>query len=233
MASGGEVWHDYIGPGKDAQLPPVVTDGAKGCGGREKNVRQHEAQKAQHVQSQLQCARLFPSKGGIPVGNEGAYAYHVGMKLLQKEHVLCQVPRLLKRRTNHKPGSCLEADGLQVKEAGLPDGVVNFIPGKGSVIGKVITASPDLAGFHFTGSTTTFNTLWRQIGENLGHYKSYPKIVGETGGKNYIFAHPSASALDVATAIVRGAFEYQGQKCSAGSRAYIPASLWKEVKRGQ
>ena len=116
------------------------------------------------------------------------------------------------------------------KEAGLPDGVVNFIPGQGSVIGKVITASPDLAGFHFTGSTTTFNTLWRQIGENLGHYKSYPKIVGETGGKNYIFAHPSASALDVATAIVRGAFEYQGQKCSAGSRAYIPASLWKEVK---
>ena len=84
--------------------------------------------------------------------------------------------------------------------------------------------------FHFTGSTTTFNTLWRQIGENLGHYKSYPKIVGETGGKNYIFAHPSASALDVATAIVRVAFEYQGQKCSAGSRAYIPASLWKDVK---
>ena len=116
------------------------------------------------------------------------------------------------------------------QEAGLPDGVVNFIPGQGSVIGKVITGSRDLAGFHFTGSTSTFNTLWRQIGENLGHYKSYPKIVGETGGKNFIFAHPSAPALDVATAIVRGAFEYQGQKCSAGSRAYIPASLWKEVK---
>ena len=103
------------------------------------------------------------------------------------------------------------------QEAGLPDGVVNFIPGQGSVIGKVITGSRDLAGFHFTGSTSTFNTLWRQIGENLGHYKSYPKIVGETGGKNFIFAHPSAPALDVATAIVRGAFEYQGQKCSAGS----------------
>lgn len=116
------------------------------------------------------------------------------------------------------------------KEAGLPDGVVNFIPGKGSVIGKEITASPDFAGFHFTGSTETFNTLWRQIGENLGRYKSYPKMVGETGGKNFIFAHSSADALDIATAIVRGAFEYQGQKCSAGSRAYIPSSLWPKVK---
>ena len=116
------------------------------------------------------------------------------------------------------------------KEAGLPDGVVNFIPGKGSVIGKVITSSPDFAGFHFTGSTETFNTLWRQIGENLGRYKSYPKMVGETGGKNFIFAHSSADALDIATAIVRGAFEYQGQKCSAGSRAYIPSSLWPKVK---
>ena len=116
------------------------------------------------------------------------------------------------------------------KEAGLPDGVINFIPGKGSVIGKVITKNPDLAGFHFTGSTATFNALWRQMGENLEHYKSYPKIVGETGGKNFIFAHSSADALDIATAIVRGAFEYQGQKCSAGSRAYIPASLWPKVK---
>jgi len=116
------------------------------------------------------------------------------------------------------------------KEAGLPDGVVNFIPGQGSVIGKVVTQSPDLAGFHFTGSTATFNTLWNQIGANLTNYKSYPKIVGETGGKNFIVAHPSANATEVATAIVRGAFEYQGQKCSAGSRAYIPASLWKEIK---
>lgn len=116
------------------------------------------------------------------------------------------------------------------KEAGLPDGVVNFIPGQGSVIGKVITSSPDLAGFHFTGSTATFNTLWRQMGTNLESYKSYPKIVGETGGKNFIFVHPSAPTTEVATAIVRGAFEYQGQKCSAASRAYIPKSLWKEIK---
>ena len=116
------------------------------------------------------------------------------------------------------------------QEAGLPDGVVNFIPGQGSVIGKVITASPDLGGFHFTGSTATFNTLWRQMGNNLETYKSYPKIVGETGGKNFIFVHPSSPTLEVATAIVRGAFEYQGQKCSAASRAYIPKSQWKEIK---
>lgn len=115
-------------------------------------------------------------------------------------------------------------------EAGLPDGVVNFVPGQGSLIGKVVTQSPELAGFHFTGSTGTFNTLWRSIGENLGTYRSYPRIVGETGGKNFIFAHASAPAEDVATAIVRGAFEYQGQKCSAASRAYIPSSIWGEVK---
>ena len=116
------------------------------------------------------------------------------------------------------------------QEAGLPDGVVNFIPGQGSVVGKVITASPDLGGFHFTGSTATFNTLWRQMGNNLETYKSYPKIVGETGGKNFIFVHPSSPTVEVATAIVRGAFEYQGQKCSAGSRAYIPKSLWPQIK---
>lgn len=116
------------------------------------------------------------------------------------------------------------------QEAGLPDGVVNFIPGQGSVIGKVITASPDLGGFHFTGSTATFNTLWRQMGNNLETYKSYPKIVGETGGKNFIFVHPSSPTTEVATAIVRGAFEYQGQKCSATSRAYLPKSLWGEIK---
>ncbi|MDR1880796.1 MAG: L-glutamate gamma-semialdehyde dehydrogenase [Tannerellaceae bacterium] len=116
------------------------------------------------------------------------------------------------------------------QEAGLPDGVVNFIPGQGSVIGRVAMASRHLGGFHFTGSTATFNHLWQQIGANLSSYVSYPRIVGETGGKNFIFAHPSAPADDVATAIVRGAFEYQGQKCSAASRAYIPASLWKEVR---
>ena len=117
------------------------------------------------------------------------------------------------------------------KEAGLPDGVVNFLPGSGAVIGKVAFASPDFAGVHFTGSTKTFNSFWKSIGDNITNYKTYPKIVGETGGKDFIFAHHSANARQVATAIVRGAFEFQGQKCSAASRAYIPAGMWPEVKQ--
>jgi 1-pyrroline-5-carboxylate dehydrogenase len=117
------------------------------------------------------------------------------------------------------------------KEAGLPDGVINFIPGSGSLISHVVLNHPDLAGLHFTGSTNTFNNLWKGISNNLENYKSYPKIVGETGGKDFIFVHNSAEPLEVSTAIVRGAFEYQGQKCSAASRAYIPQSLWPEIKR--
>lgn len=117
------------------------------------------------------------------------------------------------------------------KEAGLPDGVVNFLPGSGALIGDVAFASPDFAGVHFTGSTATFNNFWKAIGDNINNYKTYPKIVGETGGKDFIFAHASANPRQVATAIVRGAFEFQGQKCSAVSRAYIPASMWPEVKK--
>lgn len=117
------------------------------------------------------------------------------------------------------------------KEAGVPDGVVNFLPGSGSVIGKVAFANENLAGVHFTGSTGTFNSFWKSIGDNIANYRTYPKIVGETGGKDFIFAHNSAAADQVATAIVRGAFEFQGQKCSAASRAYVPASMWPEVKR--
>ncbi len=116
------------------------------------------------------------------------------------------------------------------QEAGVPDGVVNFIPGQGSVISGVVMNHKELAGIHFTGSNGTFNGLWRQIGENLPKYRSYPRIVGETGGKDFIVVHPSAGVDEVATAIVRGAFEYQGQKCSAASRAYIPQSLWPAVK---
>ena len=115
------------------------------------------------------------------------------------------------------------------KEAGLPDGVINFIPGQGSVIGKEVFAHKDLAGIHFTGSTNTFQRFWKTIGENITNYRSYPRIVGETGGKDFIFAHKSACAKHVATAITRGAFEYQGQKCSAASRAYVPKSLWNDV----
>ncbi len=117
------------------------------------------------------------------------------------------------------------------KEAGLPDGVVNFLPGSGALIGKVVFASPDFGGVHFTGGTNTFNGFWKSIGENINNYKTYPKIVGETGGKDFIFVHHSANVRQVATAIVRGAFEYQGQKCSAASRAYVPVSMWPEVKK--
>ena len=118
------------------------------------------------------------------------------------------------------------------KEAGLPDGVVNFIPGKGSVIGAEIFASKHLAGVHFTGSSATFNTLWKQVGDNIDNYRTYPRLVGETGGKDFIFVTPTAVAEDVATAAFCGAFEFQGQKCSAASRMYIPKSLWPKVLEG-
>ncbi len=116
------------------------------------------------------------------------------------------------------------------REAGLPDGVINFIPGSGSMIGKIALSHRDMTGIHFTGSTGTFNGIWRMIAENMQGYKSYPRIVGETGGKDFVFVHPSADAQEVAVAIVRGAFEYQGQKCSAASRAYIPSSLWPGIR---
>ena len=117
------------------------------------------------------------------------------------------------------------------KEAGLPDGVINFLPGSGSLIGKVAFADENLAGVHFTGSTGTFNNFWKAIGNNIANYRTYPKIVGETGGKDFIFVHKSADVNQVATAIVRGAFEFQGQKCSAASRAYLPKSLWPKVEK--
>jgi 1-pyrroline-5-carboxylate dehydrogenase len=118
-----------------------------------------------------------------------------------------------------------------LKEAGLPDGVINFIPGKGSEVGPVILEHKDLAGIHFTGSTKTFSNMWKTVGENLaqGSYRSYPRIVGETGGKDFIFAAPDADEKALSVALFRGAFEYQGQKCSAASRAYIPASIWPNI----
>lgn len=116
-------------------------------------------------------------------------------------------------------------------EAGLPEGVINFIPSSGKDISATALKNKHLAGIHFTGSTGTFNHLWRGTGENLGNYTSYPKLIGETGGKDFIVVHPSADMDEVATAIIRGAFEYQGQKCSAASRAYIPASMWMKLKR--
>ncbi len=116
------------------------------------------------------------------------------------------------------------------KEAGLPDGVINMIMVDGPVVGEVAFHHRDFAGIHFTGSTAVFHSMWKTIGANIGNYKSFPRIVGETGGKDFVFAHHSANKKALATALVRGAFEYQGQKCSAASRAYIPASIWEEVK---
>ncbi|MDR3326940.1 MAG: L-glutamate gamma-semialdehyde dehydrogenase [Prevotellaceae bacterium] len=118
-----------------------------------------------------------------------------------------------------------------LQEAGVPDGVINFLPGKGSVISDVVLNHPDFAGIHFTGSTAVFQGFWKTVGENISKYKTYPKLVGETGGKDFIFAHKSANPRELATAIVRGSFEYQGQKCSAASRAYVPKSIWAETKK--
>jgi len=116
------------------------------------------------------------------------------------------------------------------QEAGFPPGVINLIPGSGGQVGNPVMASPHLAGVHFTGSTPVFQGMWRTVGDNIASYKTYPRIVGETGGKDFVFAHPSADVDALATALVRGAFEYQGQKCSAASRAYIPKSIWSRLK---
>jgi 1-pyrroline-5-carboxylate dehydrogenase len=118
-----------------------------------------------------------------------------------------------------------------LEAAGLPPGVINMVPGAGADVGDPILASRDLAGIHFTGSTATFQGMWEAVGRNLRRYKAYPRVVGETGGKDFVFAHASADAAALATALTRGAFEYQGQKCSAASRAFIPASLWPEVQK--
>ena len=114
-------------------------------------------------------------------------------------------------------------------EAGMPAGVINFLPGQGSVISSVVMNHRDLGGIHFTGSNNTFNSIWKTAAANLEMYRSYPRIVGETGGKDFIMIHNSAAPLEAATAIIRGSFEYQGQKCSASSRVYIPRSLWPEI----
>lgn len=116
------------------------------------------------------------------------------------------------------------------KEAGLPDGVINMVTARGKDIGELVLKNPNLGGIHFTGSTAVFQTMWRTVGGNIDKYKSYPRIVGETGGKDFVFVHNSADVQEVSTALIRGAFEYQGQKCSAASRAYIPKSMWPALK---
>ncbi|MBU3953303.1 MAG: L-glutamate gamma-semialdehyde dehydrogenase, partial [Proteobacteria bacterium] len=143
---------------------------------------------------------------------------------------LCTAPAMMGNTIVWKPASTAVLSGFYLmeifKEAGLPDGVINFIPGNGSATGKRVLGHKDLAGIHFTGSTRVFQTLWQKTGENIAAYKSYPRIVGETGGKDYIFMHPSADMDAVVTGAIRGAFEYQGQKCSACSRLYVPHSRW-------
>ncbi|MEW5737815.1 MAG: L-glutamate gamma-semialdehyde dehydrogenase [Myxococcota bacterium] len=149
---------------------------------------------------------------------------------------LCTAPAIMGNTVVFKPAetATLSAWTLMeiLREAGLPDGVINFVPGPGAKLGPEILPHPDLGGLHFTGSTGTFNTMWRTIAENLPRYRQYPRLVGETGGKDFIFVHPSAADdLDaVAVAIARGGYEYQGQKCSAASRIFVPQSLWAKLK---
>jgi 1-pyrroline-5-carboxylate dehydrogenase len=147
---------------------------------------------------------------------------------------LPSAPALMGNTVLWKPASSSVFSGYYImkllQEAGMPDGVINFIPGPGGTVGDPVMAHPDLAGVHFTGSTEVFQGMWKTVGDNISNYKTYPRIVGETGGKDFIFAHPSADLDALVTATTRGAFEYQGQKCSAASRAYIPQSLWPEYK---
>ena len=146
---------------------------------------------------------------------------------------LNMAPALMGNTTIWKPSSTSLLSSFFLmkvfQEAGLPDGVINFIPGSGSRIGKMTLKNRNLTGIHFTGSTSTFNHIWKQTSENIGRFRSYPRIVGETGGKDFIFVHASSDPQEVAVAMVRGAFEYQGQKCSAASRVYIPESMWSDI----
>jgi 1-pyrroline-5-carboxylate dehydrogenase len=141
-------------------------------------------------------------------------------------------PALMGNTVVWKPSGTAVFSGYYImkilQEAGLPDGVINFIPGSGAQIGNLVLDSEHLAGIHFTGSTQVFNQVWQRTANNIHHYKSYPRLVGETGGKDFIVAHPSADCRALAVASLRGAFEYQGQKCSAASRLYIPESLYDE-----
>jgi len=147
---------------------------------------------------------------------------------------LCAAPAMMGNTIVWKPSDA-QVYSAQVivdlfKAAGLPDGVINVVYGDPVEISNEVFASSDFAGLHFTGSTNVFRNLWQTIGKNISNYRSYPRIVGETGGKDFIVAHKSANPKQVATGISRGAFEYQGQKCSAASRAYLPSNLWKEIK---
>jgi 1-pyrroline-5-carboxylate dehydrogenase len=147
---------------------------------------------------------------------------------------LTTAPAIMGNAVIWKPAASAMLSGYYtfkvLEAAGLPPGVINFVPGDPEAISNVLLDSPDLAGVHFTGSTAVFNGMWKRIGQNIGRYRTYPRIVGETGGKDFVVVHPSSDPQEVATAIARGGFEYQGQKCSAASRIYVPQSLWSEVR---
>ena len=147
---------------------------------------------------------------------------------------LCTAPAMLGNTIVWKPATTAILSNYYfmklLMEAGLPAGVINFIPSRGAEVSEQILSHPKLAGVHFTGSTSVFHNIWKQIGSNISTYHSYPRLVGETGGKDFVFAHKTADIDALVTALIRGAFEYQGQKCSAASRAFIPESLWPEVK---
>jgi len=143
-------------------------------------------------------------------------------------------PALMGNTVVWKPASSAMLSAYYIlrllEAAGLPPGVINFVPGDAAQISSIVLDSPQLAGIHFTGSTAVFNTMWKRVGANAGKYTGYPRLVGETGGKDFIVAHPSADPQELAVAIARGAFEYQGQKCSAASRVYVPKSMWPDVR---
>jgi 1-pyrroline-5-carboxylate dehydrogenase len=143
-------------------------------------------------------------------------------------------PALMGNTVVWKPASAAIPSGWYIMKlleaAGMPPGVINFVPGRGAEVAEAVLTHPDLAGVHFTGSTAVFNSMWETIGQNMSRYRSYPRIVGETGGKDFIVAHPSADPQAFAVAVIRGGYEYQGQKCSAASRIYVPRSLWNDVR---
>ncbi len=180
---------------------------------------------------------LSPSgmwNSSVPRGLEG-FVYAIGPFNFTSIAInLAAAPALMGCSVLWKPAStsllgaevCLEI----LEEAGLPPGVINLVTGDAKLISSVALASPDLAGIHFTGSTGTFQHLWKEVGSRISDYKTYPRLVGETGGKDFIFAHPKCDVSALKTAMVRGAFEYQGQKCSAASRAYVPKSIWPKLK---
>jgi 1-pyrroline-5-carboxylate dehydrogenase len=147
---------------------------------------------------------------------------------------LTTAPALMGNTVIWKPASSAMLSGYYtlrlLEAAGMPPGVINFVPGDAIQITNALLDSPELAGVHFTGSTAVFNSMWKKVGENIGRYRGYPRLVGETGGKDFIVVHPSADPQEVAVAIARGGFEYQGQKCSAASRVYVPQSIWSDVR---